>query len=126
MKKITRTLLILEKDTIALKKMQEMLTASGYKIFAASEILQLSNLTDNNVMELALINVEFFSSTKDAILKGYRPCKVCKPLENPDETPVEIQKLLDELSANPSLKFKDYDLVKRGLEPATVRRFQQA
>ena len=32
-------------------------------------------------------NVEFFSSTKAAILKGYRPCKVCKPLENPDETP---------------------------------------
>ena len=24
-------------------------------------------------------NVEFFQNTKDAILKGYRPCKVCKP-----------------------------------------------
>lgn len=70
-------------------------------------------------------NVEFFDNTKDAILKGYRPCKVCKPLENPDETPVEIQKILDELSADPSLKFKDYDLVKRGLEPATVRRWFQ-
>ena len=35
-------------------------------------------------------NVEFFTSTKDAILKGYRPCKVCKPLENPDETPEEF------------------------------------
>lgn len=68
-------------------------------------------------------NVEFFSNTKDAILKGYRPCKVCKPLENPGETPTEIQKILDELSADPSLKFKDYDLVKRGLEPATVRRW---
>lgn len=70
-------------------------------------------------------NVEFFSNTKDAILKGYRPCKVCKPLENPDETPVEIQQILDELSADPALKFKDYDLVKRGLEPATVRRWFQ-
>lgn len=68
-------------------------------------------------------NVEFFDNTKDAIKKGYRPCKVCKPLENPDETPVEIQKLMDELSADPSLKFKDYDLVKRGLEPANVRRW---
>jgi len=68
-------------------------------------------------------NVEFFDNTKDAILKGYRPCKVCKPLENPDETPAEIQKLMDELSADPSLKFKDYDLVKRGLEPANVRRW---
>lgn len=70
-------------------------------------------------------NVEFFTNTKDAMLKGYRPCKVCKPLENPDQTPVEIQKLLNELSENPGLKFKDYDLVKRGLEPATVRRWFQ-
>ncbi len=68
-------------------------------------------------------NVEFFSNTKDAILKGYRPCKVCKPLENPEETPKEIQDLLNELAENPALKFKDYDLVKRGLEPATVRRW---
>ena len=68
-------------------------------------------------------NVEFFSNTKDAILKGYRPCKVCKPLENPDETPAAIQNLLNDLAANPSLKFKDYDLVQRDLEPATVRRW---
>ena len=70
-------------------------------------------------------NVEFFSNTKDAILKGYRACKTCKPLENPNETPKEIKEILDELSANPGLKFKDYDLVKRGLEPATVRRWFQ-
>ena len=68
-------------------------------------------------------NVEFFTNTKDAILKGYRPCKVCKPLENPDETPEGIQHLLNELEADPSLKFRDYDLVIRGLEPATVRRW---
>ncbi|CAH0167910.1 Bifunctional transcriptional activator/DNA repair enzyme Ada [Chryseobacterium sp. Bi04] len=68
-------------------------------------------------------NVEFFTNTKDAILKGYRPCKVCKPLENPDVTPEHIKKLLQEISEDPSLKLKDYDLVKRGLEPATVRRW---
>jgi len=68
-------------------------------------------------------NVEFFDNKKDAIQKGYRPCKVCKPLENPDETPVEIQKLMDELSENPELKFKDIDLIDRGMEPATVRRW---
>lgn len=68
-------------------------------------------------------NVEFFSNTKDPILKGYRPCKVCKPLENPDVTPEHIKKLLLEIAEDPSLKLKDYDLVKRGLEPATVRRW---
>ena len=68
-------------------------------------------------------NVEFFDNTKDAILKGYRPCKVCKPLENPDETPVEIQKLMDELSVNPETKFKDVDLIGRGLQPINVKRW---
>lgn len=70
-------------------------------------------------------NVEFFQHTKDAILKGYRPCKVCKPLENPDETPKNIQKILEELREDPTLKLKDFDLEKRGLEPATVRRWFQ-
>ena len=68
-------------------------------------------------------NVEFFENTKDAILKGYRPCKVCKPLENPNETPSEIQELMNELSLNPELKFKDLDLIQRGLQPATVKRW---
>ena len=70
-------------------------------------------------------NVEFFASAKEAILKGYRPCKVCKPLENADETPEFIQKILEELRLDPSLKFKDSDLVARGVEPATVRRWFQ-
>jgi hypothetical protein len=30
---------------------------------------------------------------------------------------------MDELSANPSLKFKDVDLIERGLQPATVKRW---
>jgi len=68
-------------------------------------------------------NVEFFGSTKDALAKGYRPCKVCKPLENPDEMPEYIQKLLTGLSENPMLKLKDSDLEKQGLEPATIRRW---
>ncbi|WP_419868029.1 bifunctional transcriptional activator/DNA repair enzyme AdaA [Chryseobacterium sp. CT-SW4] len=68
-------------------------------------------------------NVEFFRNTKDAILKGYRPCKICRPLENPDETPKQIQVLLQELSENPAIKLKDYDLIKRGLEPVSIRRW---
>ena len=68
-------------------------------------------------------NVEFFDNTKDAIFKGYRPCKVCKPLEKLNETPKYIQEIINELVENPSLKFKDYDLVKRGIEPAKMRRW---
>ena len=68
-------------------------------------------------------NVEFFSSTKEAILKGYRPCKVCNPLEKMGETPPHIREILDELNADPSIKFKDADLLQKGIEPITIRRW---
>ena len=68
-------------------------------------------------------NVEFFKTTKDAILKGYRPCKVCNPLEKLGETPGYIKKILEELNANPSKKFKDWDLVQKGIEPSKIRRW---
>lgn len=68
-------------------------------------------------------NVEFFENTGLALEKGYRPCKVCKPLENPNETPESIQSILDELENNPELKLKDEDLIQRNLEPNAVRRW---
>ena len=68
-------------------------------------------------------NVEFFPSTKEAITKGYRPCKVCSPLEKPGETPDFIKKLLHELNGDLSVKFKDFDLVQRGIEPSKIRRW---
>ncbi|MGV3507908.1 MAG: bifunctional transcriptional activator/DNA repair enzyme AdaA [Sphingobacteriaceae bacterium] len=68
-------------------------------------------------------NVEFFFTSKEAFQKGYRPCKVCKPLERLNETPDAIKLIMNELSKDPSLKFKDFDLIKRGLEPSQVRRW---
>ena len=68
-------------------------------------------------------NVEFFSTTKEAILRGYRPCKVCNPLEKLGETPVYIKELLNDLNTNPSLKYKDWDLIQRGIEPEKLRRW---
>jgi AraC family transcriptional regulator, regulatory protein of adaptative response / methylated-DNA-[protein]-cysteine methyltransferase len=68
-------------------------------------------------------NVEFFATTREAILHGYRPCKVCKPLEMPNETPASIRDILQEISSDPSTKIRDRDLTRRGLEPATVRRW---
>ncbi|MBE8712766.1 bifunctional transcriptional activator/DNA repair enzyme AdaA [Sphingobacterium hungaricum] len=68
-------------------------------------------------------NIEFYKSTKECILKGYRPCKVCHPLDLLNETPFYIKQILSELSEDPSLKFKDFDLVKRGIEPNQLRRW---
>ena len=68
-------------------------------------------------------NVTFYSSTKEAILAGFRPCKVCNPLENLNETPDYIKDILNELNNNPSLKFKDWDLLQLGIEPSKMRRW---
>lgn len=68
-------------------------------------------------------NVEFFATVKEAILKGYRPCKICNPLVKPDETPDYIKDILNELNADPSLKFKDWNLIQKGIEPSKIRRW---
>ena len=68
-------------------------------------------------------NVEFFSSTKDAITKGYRACKVCRPMEKQGKAPEFIVHLFDLLEKNPSIKIKDFNLREMGLEPSQIRRW---
>ncbi len=68
-------------------------------------------------------NVEFLKSSKDCILKGYRACKVCKPLESLNHTPLAFQRIIDEFTDSPALKLKDYDLKQRGIEPSQIRRW---
>jgi AraC family transcriptional regulator of adaptative response/methylated-DNA-[protein]-cysteine methyltransferase len=67
-------------------------------------------------------NVEFFATAKEAILKGYRPCKVCRPLDH-DSTPAYIKELVDALHEDPSVKFKDWDLRQKGIDPVMLRRW---
>src|SRR5690606_18289718 len=52
-------------------------------------------------------NVAFFKTTKECILKGFRPCKVCNPLEKLNETPDYIKEIIQELQTDPSIKLKD-------------------
>ncbi|RLD75525.1 MAG: XRE family transcriptional regulator, partial [Bacteroidetes bacterium] len=64
-------------------------------------------------------NVVFYDGINEAILNGYRPCKICKPMEKADETPEYIKNIIHELSNDPFLKIKDYDLRMRDIEPNT-------
>ena len=48
-------------------------------------------------------NVEFFRSAHDALLRGYRPCKVCSPLEYQGAAPDWLKPLLAEIDANDSV-----------------------
>jgi len=68
-------------------------------------------------------NVIFFDTAQEALQNGFRPCKVCKPMEKMDETPKYIINIINELHENPYLRIKDYDLRKRGIEPSHIRRW---
>lgn len=68
-------------------------------------------------------NIEFVDSIKSAINKGYRPCKICKPLNNSINYPKEINNLLNEFNSNPSIRISDQNLRERNLKPHTLRRW---
>lgn len=68
-------------------------------------------------------NVVFYDTTNEAIINGFRPCKVCRPQEQLGATPTYIQEILDELEANPYKRIKDWDLRQRGVEPSQIRRW---
>lgn len=70
-----------------------------------------------------LENIEFYPSAREAMLNGYRPCKVCKPLEKMGDPPADIKRLLKYMEENPAVKIKDAGLKELGLEPNQVRRW---
>lgn len=68
-------------------------------------------------------NVVFFQDVKEALQHGFRPCKICKPTQNVDESPAEIKELIDLLTKNPTNKIKDTDLKSLGYTPEKIRRW---
>jgi AraC family transcriptional regulator, regulatory protein of adaptative response / methylated-DNA-[protein]-cysteine methyltransferase len=67
-------------------------------------------------------NVEYFATPRDALVAGYRPCKRCRPLDA-DDQPDWAAELLEEIERDPGARITEADLKKRGIDPATVRRF---
>jgi len=68
-------------------------------------------------------NVEFFNSARNALLNGYRPCKICHPLEGRGTAPDWLKPILEEVAAGNAYRIKDYDLRRRGIDPHRVRRW---
>ena len=68
-------------------------------------------------------NVEFYDNAQQALHSGFRPCKLCKPMQKMNVTPDYIQDLIKKLHANPYLRIKDQDLKQQGLEPSHLRRW---
>lgn len=64
-----------------------------------------------------------FSSARDALAAGFRPCRVCRPLHAAEPDPGWVQPLLQDFEAEPARRWHDQDLAGRDLEPAAVRRW---
>jgi AraC family transcriptional regulator, regulatory protein of adaptative response / methylated-DNA-[protein]-cysteine methyltransferase len=68
-------------------------------------------------------NVSFFATAKQALDAGYRPCKLCHPMEPAGKTPNGIGRVIALLQADPMERFRDARLRELGLSPSMVRRW---
>ncbi|MEN8222407.1 MAG: trifunctional transcriptional activator/DNA repair protein Ada/methylated-DNA--[protein]-cysteine S-methyltransferase [Acidobacteriota bacterium] len=68
-------------------------------------------------------NVEFFSTTKEALLHGYRPCKICDPMGHAGESPDWLKPVLSVMEKGNDIRLKDQDLREMGIDPNRVRRW---
>lgn len=70
-----------------------------------------------------LENVEFYTSFKDALDNGYRPCKICRPTENANQTPEQVEIAIKLVQENAKEKISDYELREKNISPEVVRRW---
>ncbi len=68
-------------------------------------------------------NVIFYDTVKVALQNGFRPCKICKPMEQEATTPDYIKDIINELQKEPYKRITDENLRQRNIEPHTIRRW---
>ncbi len=67
-------------------------------------------------------NVEFFSTSSQALYAGYRPCLRCTPLNREKEAPALVQQLRERVEQSPTDRISGADLRALGIDPSTARR----
>ena len=68
-------------------------------------------------------NVEYFSTTRDALHAGYRPCRRCRPMDMHNTPPAWVRKLTEAVDRAPEKRFTDADLRAMAIEPTRARRY---
>lgn len=67
-------------------------------------------------------NVTCFRSAKEAVDAGFRPCKLCAPLDPPGGLPEAYRELL-RVATESGERLRDSEIRGRGLDPEAVRRW---
>src|SRR3954465_473349 len=67
-------------------------------------------------------NVDFFSTTSEALHGGYRPCLRCRPMDPGERPPELIERLRAEVERAPGGRLTDKELAALSIDPSTARR----
>lgn len=67
-------------------------------------------------------NVEFFPNVSEALHGGYRPCRLCHPMDTTKPVPPLVEQLRRAVEAAADGRVTDKDLVAMGVDPSTARR----
>lgn len=67
-------------------------------------------------------NVEFFETTQEALLAGYRACSRCRPLAKEKAAPELVVTLCRAIENSPTGKIDYNELKEMGIDPSTARR----
>lgn len=70
-------------------------------------------------------NVEFVTTIQEALHRGYRPCRVCTPMESPAD-PAWVVSLIERVRATPDRRVRDVEVRALGIDPAQARRYFKA
>ena len=70
-----------------------------------------------------LENVVFYTTFKEALDNGYRPCKICKPTQNANQAPEQVEIAMDLVKNHPKEKITDFRLRQNNVSPEIVRRW---
>ena len=67
-------------------------------------------------------NVEFFPTVVEALHGGYRPCRLCHPMDATKPVPALVEKLRRAVEETADGRVTDKDLAAMNVEPSTARR----
>ncbi len=67
-------------------------------------------------------NVAFYSNASGALHDGFRPCKLCRPMDAVEPPPPLVARLREAVENDPTGRITEKELLDRGIEPTTARR----
>ncbi|MDT2866139.1 bifunctional transcriptional activator/DNA repair enzyme AdaA [Vagococcus carniphilus] len=68
------------------------------------------------------VNCQFYLTAEEALLAGFRPCKICHPMSFPHDIPEEVKQLVTAVEEHPEKRWQESDFRELGLHSATARR----